>query len=173
MVFPLSSEHSPSGVEAELSLSQILADQSIAHSRPRPVRVSPGTFPGITEEKPFPLELLPVYKSWHPKVRALLRTKPNKRRTDLREMEIKILVDIFFEHLDAAMPKANPILAFLLDESINPLFFLNGKSWLSVFKTDKVLANSIPDGMPTHPSSHKGPTSPSLRLMTISYLFIY
>lgn len=26
--------------------------------------------------------------SWHPKVRALLRTKPNKRRTDLREMEI-------------------------------------------------------------------------------------
>lgn len=72
--------------------------------------------------------------TWHPKDRALLRTKPSKRRTDLREMEINrsLLILVFFEHLDAAVTEVNPILAFLLHEPINPLFSLNGKHWLSV-----------------------------------------
>lgn len=118
--------------------SQILANQSIAHGQSRPMRASPGTFPGTTEEKSFPTEVAELAErksgaaggySWHLKVRALLRMKP-KETADLRSGNQQILADIFLEHLDSAVTEVNPPLAFLLDESRNPLFSLN--TWVSV-----------------------------------------
>lgn len=53
-----------------------------------------------------------------------------KETADRRSGNQQILVDIFLEHLDSAVTEVNPTLAYLLDESRNPLFSLN--TWVSV-----------------------------------------
>lgn len=44
----------------------------------------------------------------HPKARALLRTKPQERRADLKNGNPQTPVDIFFEYLDSRVTDGHP-----------------------------------------------------------------